>query len=392
MATDKKGRQLPKGIMQTKDGLYRTQIMVEGERYYFNSRSLEELKATVIQKRAEIANGTYHKEKAITVKKWFETWLKEYKTDLKESTVAVYEEVFKNCIEKEIGTKKINSVKSENLQHLINSLVQNGISYKRVSLVYIILNGIFSQAKKLRYINVNPMADKAVTLPPKKRFKEREYKQGSRMIVMDQQQKDLFLKYSEGSSYRGIYIFMLNTGTRLGEATGLQWSDVDFQKREIRITHALTHIKGKGRFLSTTKTESSERTLPMTNTLYELLKRIRVEQTKNRSMMGSSWKEEPNLPNMVFTHAEGGAYWESCIRDDMTKISNRIIKDGHNFTRITPHTFRHTFATLGLRNGIQPKVMQKLLGHSSIKVTLDIYASVLKDDLTESMNLIEAVM
>ena len=392
MAKDLKGRKLPKGIMQTKDGLYRTQIMHEGQRYYFNSRDLEDLKKLIVEKRAELLNGTYHKEKTITVNAWFETWLKEFKTDLKESTVSTYRQVFKNCIADEIGTKKINAVRAEMLQRLINNLMQNGMSYKRVGLAYIVLNGMFTQAKKLRYINVNPMGEKAVTMPPRKRFTQREYKQGERMIVMDQKQKDLFVKYSEGSVYHDIYIFMLNTGTRLGEATGLQWSDVDFQNREIRISHTLNYIRGKGRILDTTKSESSERVLPMTNTLHDLLKKIRVEQMENRSIMGEGWKEEPNLTNMVFTHPTGGVFWESNIRVDMNRICDKIIESGNDFQRISPHTFRHTFATLGLKNGIQPKVMQKLLGHANIRITLDIYASVLKEDLTESMNLIEAVM
>ena len=318
MAKDLKGRKLPKGIMQTKDGLYRGQIMRDGERYYFSSRDLEELKKTLVEKRAELMNGTYHKEKSYTVNAWFDTWLKDFKTDLKESTVSTYKQVYKNCIADEIGTKRINAVNAEMLQRLINNLMQNGMSYKRVSLVYIILNGIFTQAKKLRYINVNPMGDKAVTIPPRKRFKEREYKQGSRMIVMDQAKKDLFMAYSEGSVYRDIYVFMLNTGTRLGEATGLQWSDVDFQNRQIKVSHTLNYIRGKGRILDTTKSESSERTLPMTNTLYALLKNIRMQQMDNRSILGEAWKEEPNLTNMVFTHPTGGSFWESNIRVDMS--------------------------------------------------------------------------
>ena len=392
MAKDLKGRDLPKGIIQLKSGLYRGQIQLNGEKINLSSRDLAELKTALAQRRLQILNGEYHKEKNITVNAWFETWLKEFKTDLKESTVSTYQQVFKNCIADEIGNKKISAVKAESLQKLINSLVQNGMSYKRVGLVYIVLNGIFTQAKKLHYININPMADKAVTLPPKKRFKDREYKNGSRMIVMDQTQKDLFLKYSEDSAYRDLYIFMLNTGTRLGEATGLQWSDIDFQNKQIRISHTLNYIRGKGRILDTTKSESSERTLPMTVTLYDLLKKIRIEQTKNRSLVGKDWKEEPQLRNMVFTHPTGGTFWESNVRVDMNQISDKIMAAGHEFQRISPHTFRHTFATLGLKNGIQPKVMQKLLGHANIRITLDIYASVLKEDLTESMNLIEAVM
>lgn len=392
MAKDIKGRQLPKGIIQLKSGLYRGQIQLNGEKINLSSHDLTELKTALAQKRLLIINGEYHKEKNITVKDWFETWLTVYKTDLKESTISTYRQVFKNCIAAEIGNKKINAVKAETLQKLINELVQNGISYKRASLVYIVLNGIFTHAKRLHYINVNPMAEKAVILPPKKRFKDREYKQGKRLIFMDPKQKDLFIEYSKGSVYQDIYIFMLNTGTRLGEATGLQWSDVDFQKKEIHISHTLNYIRGRGRILDTTKSESSNRVLPMSNKVFELLKRIRLEQIENRSALGSSWKEEPHLCNMVFTQPTGGAFWESDIRVDMNHISEKIVKDGHDFQRISPHTFRHTFATLGLKNGIPPKVMQKLLGHASIRITLDIYASVLKEDLTESMNLIEAVM
>lgn len=385
-------KRLPKGIYQTSSGLYRAEFTLDGERFTFSSRDLEELKKMIVNKKADIVNGTYHREKPVTVDAWFNTWLTTYRTDLKESTASTYRQVYKNCIADEIGKKRIGEIRGDALQKLVNGLVTKGYGYTRVNLTMTILSGMFSKAFTLKYINVNPMAKGSVVMPPKKQFPKRKYKAGERTKAMTPEQKDLFLEYARGSVYEDAYIFALNTGCRLGEITGLRWQDVDFTNRKLHITHTLNYIRGKGRILDTTKSDCSERVIPMNSTVYDMLRRIRKQQMEYKSDMGDFWKEEEGLENIVFTYPIGGAFWESCIRVDMKSISERIRKDGHDFERITPHSFRHTFATLGLKNGIPAKVMQKLLGHANLSITMDIYADVLEEDRTEAMELIGKVM
>ncbi len=130
----------------------------------------------------------------------------------------------------------------------------------------------------------------------------------------------------------------------------------------------------------------------MLNNIEELLKNIRHRQLENRLKLGEKWKEEDALKNMIFTYEDGGTFWDTGIRVDMKKIVNQINKDGIEFEPITPHALRHTFATRGLEQGIPLKVMQVILGHSSLAMTADLYSHVLPDTKAEEMRKIENIL
>ena len=300
--------------------------------------------------------------------------------------------MYKNCLADSLGQCKLKDITTLQIQSAINDLNKRGLSYSRIHLSYIIMNQMFKRAKLLKVIKDNPMSDNSVCIPAKRAVKPREYKSGNKVKAMTASQKDLFLKHSKDSVYHDSYMFMLSTGCRLGEMMGLQWDDISFKNRTITIRHTLTYIRGKGRFLDKPKTDSSVRTIPMNDKLLALLKEVRTKQAKYKMQCGSSWKSEKDLENTVFTYPEGGAFWESCIRVNINEICDDIRKTDKDFERITPHSFRHTFATLGIRNGIPPKRMQKLLGHSSLRTTMDIYVSVNEDDLMESMNMMQAII
>ncbi|MFW6677649.1 tyrosine-type recombinase/integrase [Lacrimispora sp. AGF001] len=132
--------------------------------------------------------------------------------------------------------------------------------------------------------------------------------------------------------------------------------------------------------------------MPMLNNIEELLKKLRHRQLENRLKLGDKWKEEDNLKNMILTYEDGGAFWDTGIRVDMKKIVNAIRKEGTEFDPVTPHTLRHTFATRGLEQGIPLKVMQVILGHSSLAMTADLYSHVLPDIKAEEMKKIENIL
>ena len=381
---------LPKGYTMTATGLYRKQIMSNGERYVFSGRNLAELKAEVEKKQYEIKNGLYEKEKRETVDRFFETWLNDYKVDIKRGTASTYRQTYKNFICGAFGKCQLKDVKGDHIQKHINKLVNAGYSYSRINLAVIILNGIFSTARKLHYINNNPM--ECVTMPSKTALASRRGETEKKIKAMTAQEKDLFLKYADGSKYLPFYVFALNSGCRIGEALALKWSDVDFAKKQFTINGTLEYIRGTGRVIEKPKTKGSRRTIPMTAKAYDLLLSVRKKQMANRTALGKLWKEEKGLENLVFTYEEGGGFWDTAIRVDINNIISAIRADGHEIIDVTPHTFRHTFATLGLKAGIQPKAMQSILGHSTFAITMDIYCDVLQETKNEAMDVIASVM
>ena len=123
----------------------------------------------------------------------------------------------------------------------------------------------------------------------------------------------------------------------------------------------------------------------MLDEVWKALKQQKKEQRELKFALGEDWNPYENLGNLVFT----SQYWRrgygiplshTAINTDIHKITAAIRNAGIEFEDVTPHTLRHTFATRGLENGIPPKVMQELLGHTSITMTLDIYSHVLPDN------------
>ena len=123
----------------------------------------------------------------------------------------------------------------------------------------------------------------------------------------------------------------------------------------------------------------------MLDNVYLILKRHKTEQMKQKILLGELWKPQAGFESLVFTGAFGRCITDTALYEDMKKIVAKIRNAGYEFDNATPHTLRHTFATRGLENGIPPKVMQELLGHTSITMTLDIYSHVLPDTKAEEM-------
>ncbi|NSJ28445.1 tyrosine-type recombinase/integrase [Blautia glucerasea] len=139
------------------------------------------------------------------------------------------------------------------------------------------------------------------------------------------------------------------------------------------------------------KSETSKRDIPMLENLVSVLREHRKHQLATRMLLGNKWRPESGFENLVFTGSFGRCISETALYEDMKKIRAQIREDGHVFGEHTPHSLRHTFATRGFENGIPPKVMQEILGHKSITMTLDIYSHVLPDKKAEEINKLAAM-
>lgn len=391
MAKDLKGKQLPKGIHQRENGLYVGRFKYNNKQYTFYDRDLEQLKKTLEDKKYEVRNGLYEKEQNITVDQWFIEWLTVYKVDIKNGTIQTYKQAYNSYIKKSLGKRKLKDIRGDMIQNLINDLDKKGLSYSRINIVYVILFGMLKKASVLHIINSNPLGNGSVTLPAKK--KKEALCKTRKIKSMSLREKDIFLKYAKDSPYYDFYVMALSTGMRIGEILALHWSDIDFSLNNISINGTLIYSREeKKRYIDNPKSSSSNREIPMTDRISTLLKKRKTQQNICRLKLGEDWKEEAGLENLVFTYDTGGAYWDTAIRVDMNKIVDTINKNGIPFKKITPHSLRHTFATLGIKDGIDPKDMQELLGHGSFSITMDVYRDVLPDDKRKAMEKIQSIM
>lgn len=187
----------------------------------------------------------------------------------------------------------------------------------------------------------------------------------------------------EGTLIYPCVVMASHYGLRRSEIAGLQWSDIDFEKKIIHIRHKMVDCKIDGeRILELSdkmKNESSKRDLPLLDNTAEILKR---EKEQQKALNGKNKEYE----DFVFRDNEGLPIKPSTITDMFRKIVKKS-----NMPKITFHQLRHSFASILLHNNIDIKVIQTLLGHSSFQTTADIYAHCFDEAKDRAMATIENI-
>jgi integrase len=192
-------------------------------------------------------------------------------------------------------------------------------------------------------------------------------------------------------------MFLLQTGLRTGELTGLTWNDIDFEKRTVSVTRTLEYSSElKAWQAGPPKTIHSYRTLPLTATAYDILETL----YQNRFAR----KESQILSQTLYYMDKRNGQTKSIVMRDLVFInplngepvknstydSNLYaICDKANIIRASMHALRHTYATRAIERGVQPKVLQKLLGHAHLQTTMDRYVHVTDDSLRSAVELFE---
>ncbi|MGI6095011.1 MAG: tyrosine-type recombinase/integrase [Lachnospiraceae bacterium] len=366
-------KNLPKGITKRADGRYMGRFQYEGERYTLYDDDLEKLKIRIEDMKYELRHGIYEREQNITVDNWFKTWMKEYKKpSVKEITAERYISAYEQHVKKAIGKKKLKDIRPEHIQRIYNEMNKK-FGKEIISLTSVVLYGLFQQAYKNQIIKKNPVA--LTTLPKSGPHKKR------RVLTVEEQK--LLLQFADGMG-KDMMEVALSTGMRSGELRGLEWSDIDFTERVIHITGTLTELPGSV-FKGTPKTASSKRDIPMLDNVYGILKRVKKEQAEYRLLMGNHWKTREGLENLVFTNKNGTFISNTWFSKMVQKAEDAIRDTGIEFEHVHPHSFRHTFATRCIENGMPPQVLKAILGHSTLAMTMDLYSHVLPDTKAEEI-------
>jgi len=378
-------KKLPKGVTLRKDGRYMGRVQVDGERVSLYSDNLTDLINQMEDVKYQMKHGFYCRPKEIRVDEWFNTWIDEYKLlQCKSQTIRLYQSTYQRYIQGPIGRRKVTDVKPAALQKIINTLHKEGYSRAVITSVQTIIKGMFLQASRDGMIINDPA--KNLTLPRFRKAVKEERR------VMTKEETNIFLKYAEKSAYYDYYRLALCTGLRINEAFALQWDDIDWKRKMICIRGTLVYESGQGVRKDSTKTDAGFREIPIIDTSEILLKKLRKKRAKARISLGTNWKEREGLEELVLFNAFGSSLCDTNVRKDINRIVERINRDGIKFEHVTPHTFRHTFATRGLEAGIPLKVMQSILGHSSLAMTADLYSHVLPDTKVDEMKKLQGII
>lgn len=299
------------------------------------------------------------------------------KTGVKHTTRAGYGTVLRLLERDPFGSKRIDRVRLSDAKEWLIKLQQvDKKSYSSIHTIRGVLRPAFQMAVDDDIIRKNPfdfllasvLVNDSVTREAITRKQERTFLE---FIKNDPH----YCKY-----YDGMYI-LFKTGMRISEFTGLTISDLDMEKRTINIDHQLQRT-GKLVYINTTKTKAGKRVIPMQDDVYECFKRILARRPKLKiepmidGYSGFLWFDKDGKP-MVALH------WEKYFQHAVDKY-NSIYRV--QLPRITPHVCRHTYCSNMAKAGMNPKVLQYLMGHSDISVTLNTYTHLKFDDAKEEID------
>ena len=388
-------KKLPKNISLRSDGRYMGRFTYRGEAYTLYGENPTKLKKELDNLRYEVEHGMYKRTSQKYYEEWFFIWLEDFKKNyIKQGTYQTYKNVYKNMLSQYLKKVKLSEIDTPMIQRILNELYASDYSTGRLKIAFAIISGSLGQAVLNGDIQFNPALSCKIPQKVKsyKAIADVPEKEKKKAIALTIEEQELFLQHAKNSIYYPIYEFALSTGMRIGEILSLQWSNVNFDKKEISVTGTLIYVREeKRRYKDTPKSKSGIRDIPMLNNVVTLLKAERKKQLEQRMMLGNKYGTKTEIEDLVFTGEAGDAIWDTAIRVDMKKIIAKIKKD-HDFPdNVTPHTFRHTFATRGLENGVDMTTMRDILGHSTLAMTMDLYSHVLPNKKKEEMEKLQGV-
>ena len=398
---DNKGRILPKGISQRKDGRYIWRYTYNGVTYKpVYMWDLKELKQYAEEERVKIAKGSHIEPSSITLNEYFyycqETFKKE---KLKERSFKNNNDYWGWYVRDYIGKKRLQKIKPDDLirhYHWLQSREDKPISYSTTVRVNSMINEVLERAVQRDILIKNPAYKIMDDVSP--------IKVGKKKIALTVEQQTRFIEYISNHKFykyhKNLFTYLFGTGCRVGEACALCFQDLNFDDEYISIYKTLYYLKRKGetkgeKQIGSTKTDNSTRTLPMLAEVKRVLEKQeefqKITRQKCREKVKAVHSVKDIVPladfysDFVFLNNDGGAY----TPDYVTGIIKKIIKSYNKAEKInaekenrkpvllpdfSAHTTRHTFATRCKELKLLKDNISHWLGHRvNGSSTTDIY-------------------
>jgi integrase len=336
-----------------RDGLWVAQYLVETpdgrtKRKYIYGRKRKDVADRLAEVLKERGEGLLLDAGNFTVAEFLAEWLESEKESVRESTYSRREQVLRLHVYPNIGHLRLSKLNALHVQRLYARKLDEGLRSGTVRLIHANLSKALQKAVRWRLVGVNVVRSATA---PKNNAEE--------VKPLTREEAKHLLAAAKGDRFEALYVLALTCGLRRGEALGLRYEDIDLKRGTLQVRRSLS--KGK---VSLPKTSQSRRSIKLSRTAIEALKRHKKRQTVLSEWVFCTQKGTPIASQNLLWKA-----WE----DVREKVQ---LQEGTHL-----HQLRHTCATLLLQENVHPKLVSSLLGHSTIKQTLDTYSHVLDNML-----------
>jgi integrase len=332
-------------------GQYKIHTLEGTKTKYLYAKNRGEVAKKLTKAIAERDSGLVFDAGNLTLGEYLDRWLGSVEGSLRPGAFRRYEEITRLHIKPPLGKTKLDRVNPLQLQGLYKAKLDSGLSPRTVQIIHATLRRSLNQAVRWTLIPRNPAE---FAEPPKGAPRE--------MKALNEEQVKILLEAARGEKLEPLYLLAVTTGMRQGELLGLKWEDIDLESGMLRVRR--TVFNGD---VQPPKTKKSRRNITLTDRVIEAL------------------SHHPRNGGWVFCSETGTPL--SC--HNLHNRSWRPLLRKAGLPQIRFHDLRHTCATLLLTKGVHPKVVQELLGHSSIAITLDTYSHVLPNMQSEAVRAME---
>jgi integrase len=346
-------------INKRSDGRWQAIVSTDdGKRKYFYGKTRQEVAKRLSEALHELDRGLPMLDERQTCQQYLETWIETVKPQIRSSSWRRYSDYVRVHLVPGLGRIPLAKLTPQHVQLFYARKLSEGLSTSTVHHVHGVLHRALKDALLMGLVQRN--VTEMVRAP---RRSSRE------MMTLTDHQAKLLLEVVKGERFEALYLLALTTGMRLGELLGLRWQDLDLERRMLQVRVNVQEFDGRF-VIAETKTAYSRRSIGLTPTAIESLRRHRAGQNEDRLALGLAWD---NTLDLVFPNRTGGIM----IPDNLTKRYFKEILRKLGFSEeIRFHDLRHTAATLLLSRGVNPKVVSEMLGHADISITLRVYAHV----------------
>jgi integrase len=340
------------------DGKWVGSITLENhKRRVFYGKTRKEVQEKLKVAMHEQQQGTLITAPQQTLKSYLEHWLEDvHKPSIRISTYVKYKKLVKYIVA-DLGNVPLQKLTPQLVQKLYADKLKQGLDPKMVTNIHGVLHKALDNAVKWNLVARN-VCD-AVS-PPRIPKIEKQ--------VLTKQQAHTLLEHVKKHRLEAILTVALTTGMRRGEMLALRWRDVNIEDSSIQVMRTVDYIPHYGYVENEPKTARGRRKIMLPSFVVDILKFHRLQQIEERTKVGAAWVEK----DLVFCGLHGDYFNPNYL----LRVFKKVLVDA-GLPHMRFHDLRHSAATILLSMKVHPKVVQEVLGHSTITMTLDTYSHVL---------------